>query len=223
MLILPDRAIVSLQGPDTLALLERTVTHAVSDWPVGTWRAGALLTPQGKIIADYLAERTADGVRLDVHAAAAENLIRRMKLFRLRAAVEIDLCTDFVVVADEAGAPDPRCPNDTDLFRRRMVPVREMADAGRLDPARWNLARIGAGIPEWGSDYGAEEVFPTDVNLDVMNGIDYKKGCFIGQEVAEPDEAQGRCPQTHRACLGHRSVEGRRSPRTERNRHGDER
>ena len=176
---LPNRAILTLTGPDTLALLERTVTHTVADWTEGEARYGALLTPQGKIIADYIAHRTADGVQIDVHEDAAEDLLKRLKMFRLRSAVEISRDETLAAVSGESGDHDPRSAL---LFWRSVAPVSEVT--GETDPALYEKKRIAAGVPEWGRDYRAAEVFPTDVNMDLMHGIDYKKGCFVGQEVA---------------------------------------
>ena len=68
-----------------------------------------------------------------------------------------------------------------------------LAEAGDLIPdADWAANRIAAGVPEWGSDYRAAEVFPTDINMDAMGGIDYKKGCFVGQEVASRMKRRGK-------------------------------
>jgi folate-binding Fe-S cluster repair protein YgfZ len=91
MMRFPHRSLIRLTGPDTIALLERTVTNSVKDWAAGEVRYGALLTPQGKIISDYTVLRTDDGVLLDVHEDAAEDLAKRLKMFRLRARVEITL------------------------------------------------------------------------------------------------------------------------------------
>ena len=174
---LPNRTILRLEGPDTLALLERTVTHTVAGWEVGAARYGALLTPQGKVIADYIAHRTAEGVLIDVHAEAAEDLMKRLKMFRLRSAVEIGRDDGLVSAIDVDGAADPRTGT---LPRRSVV---EAAEAEAPLP-RWDALAISAGVPEWGRDYRAAEVFPTDINMDLMDGIDYRKGCFVGQEVA---------------------------------------
>lgn len=174
---IPHRAVLRLDGPDTIELLERTVTHTVADWPAGEMRYGALLTPQGKIIADYLATRTDTGVLIDVHEAARADLEKRLKMFRLRADVVIEADDTLAVLADPAGASDPRSPF---LPHRRIVPDNEAT--GLLED--YNLLRIEAGIPEWGEDYRSAEVFPTDINMDHLSGVDYKKGCFVGQEVA---------------------------------------
>lgn len=184
MKCIPNRTVLSLTGPDTIALLERTVTHSVTNWDEGDVRYGALLTPQGKIIADYLATRTEDGVLLDVHEDAAEDLARRLKMFRLRSDVTIGPREDLQVQQSEAGPPDPRSAS---LPRRFLMP-------GGVDGVSedYHDKRIAAGIPEWGSDYRSAEVFPTDVNMDAMNGIDYKKGCFVGQEVASRMMRRGK-------------------------------
>jgi folate-binding protein YgfZ len=181
---LPNRSILVLSGPDTLALLERTVTHTVADWAEGEARYGALLTPQGKIIADYIAHRTAEGVQIDVHADAADDLLKRLKMFRLRSAVEIVRDETLVSAAGAEGAPDPR---GAALPRRRVV----AAGAATETFPGWDLLAMEAGVPEWGRDYRAAEVFPTDINMDLMNGIDYKKGCFVGQEVASRMKRKG--------------------------------
>ncbi|MEZ5998477.1 MAG: hypothetical protein R3B98_07270 [Hyphomonas sp.] len=183
----PHRTLIRLAGPDTIALLERTVTHTVSDWREGELRYGALLTPQGKVIADYLALRTADGVVLDVHEDAAEDMIKRLKLFRLRAQVDIGEDKAFAVMTDKAGDDDPR---SLKLWWRAYVPA---AEAGEPMPdTNWRACRIAAGVPEWGEDYRAAEIFPTDINMDVMGGIDYRKGCFVGQEVASRMKRRGK-------------------------------
>ena len=174
-----NRTVISLKGPDTLALLERTVTHKVADWTEGEMRYGALLTPQGKVIVDYLAKRIPDGVLIDVHADAADDLLKRLKLFRLRSAVEIAR-EDTMVATSHKGADDD--PRSVALCWRDIEPAGPAAI--RIDWDTYNLSRIRAGVPEWGEDYRAAEVFPTDINMDLMNGVDYKKGCFVGQEVA---------------------------------------
>jgi len=182
---LPNRAILSLTGPDTLALLERTVTHSVTDWEADALRYGALLTPQGKVIADYLATRTADGVLLDVHEDAVDDLAKRLKMFRLRSDVQIERLEDHIVTFDWEGAHDARGLSSHD---HRLI----VQGATETFAEDYNAVRIAAGIPEWGADYRAAEVFPTDVNMDVMGGIDYKKGCFVGQEVASRMKRRGK-------------------------------
>ncbi|MEO1476404.1 MAG: folate-binding protein [Pseudomonadota bacterium] len=153
--LLPYSAVLRLDGPDTVDLLDRIVTCAVADLETGQTRPGALLTPQGKIIADFVLARTATGCTLAVHPSAADTLEKRLKLFRLRADVQIS---------------------------------RDDRDAGIIDDG----ARIAAGQPCFGKDFGEAEVFPTDVNLDRFGGVAYSKGCFVGQEVVSRMYRRGK-------------------------------
>ena len=146
---------ITLDGPDTVTLLERLVTCRVEGLETGARVHGALLTPQGKVLADFVLERTQTGAGLDVSPEIAADLEKRLKLFRLRAEVEI---------------------------------VRTEGDAVEVDHA----ARIGAIAPSFGFDFQTASVFPTDVNLDIGGGIDYKKGCFVGQEVVSRMARRGK-------------------------------
>lgn len=146
---------LTLDGPDTVTLLERLVTCRVDDMQADDARPGALLTPQGKIIADFYLTRTPTGCTLDLHSDIAEALEKRLKMFRLRADVQI--------TRSDLNLP----PQDGD-------------------------ARIVANLPMFGEDFGTAEVFPTDVNLDIRGGIDYKKGCFVGQEVVSRMKRRGK-------------------------------
>ncbi len=207
---LPNRAILSLTGPDTITLLERLVTNDTSDWAPGTTRYGALLTPQGKILADYLAVRTADGVLLDVDKTEVEALAKRMKMFRLRAEVEIDILEDVFVVAGIEDAPegvrpisgaqhvylDPRYPGG----RLRGLATKESWAAWYgYHPAEWSRPineyhadRIANAVPEQGTDFGSADVFPSDINMDVLAGVALNKGCFVGQEVVSRMHRRGK-------------------------------
>lgn len=171
----PNRSILRLSGPDMFALLERTVTHTVENWQDNEMRFGALLTPQGKIIAEYLALYRDGEMLLDCHESVIEDLAKRLKLFRLRADVTIEVAKEMASVTGDLADP-----------RSTALPARNIVPSGQVegDLADWHALRIAAGAPEQGSDFGNAEVFPTDVNMDRLGGIDYKKGCFVGQEVA---------------------------------------
>lgn len=152
---LPYTAILSLEGPDTIDLLDRVVTCSVGDLQTGASRLGALLTPQGKIIADFVLTRTESGCSLAVHPDAIDTLEKRLTLFRLRADVQI-------------------------------------SRGDHLDISTDNAARVAAGQPAFGLDFGEADVFPTDVNLDRFDGIAYTKGCFVGQEVVSRMYRRGK-------------------------------
>lgn len=178
-----QRAVLAVTGPEARDFLQGLLTNSVEG---AAAQAGpvfaALLTPQGKILHTMFVHPAPDGVVLDIAADGADDLKRRLTLFRLRRKIGIEARPDLGVVLGE-GAPDPRHP---DLPRRAIVEGPERADWGAYD-----AARIAAGISDQGRDYGAEEVFPHDVNMDLLHGVDMKKGCFVGQEVVSRMHRKG--------------------------------
>ncbi len=181
-LFLSSRTIISVSGPGADAFLNGIVTASTLGLSDDAFRYGALLTPQGKIIADMLLTRAGEDILLDCASVAASALIRRLTLMKLRAPVSIGERADLGVSVFE-GLPDPRDPRAP---HRRIV-----ARAGATDPAPYHAARIAAGLAEQAIDFGLEEVFPADINMDLMDGIDFRKGCFVGQEVASRMKRRG--------------------------------
>lgn len=194
---LPDRAVFAVTGPDARTFLQRVITRGPEDLSAGGAQLSALLTPQGKILCDFIVFDDGEGGLLfDVPASEADGLIKRFTLYRLRAKAEITRREDLTVAAARgeaetelkmialAAAFDPR---SAELGLRAIVP----GGAPEPDEVNYQTARIAAGVPEFGSDYGPGEVFSTDVNHDRMGGIDYKKGCFVGQEVASRMHRKG--------------------------------
>ncbi len=183
--ILSSRAVLDVTSTDAASFLERLVTCRTDDMNLGDARYGALLTPQGKIIADFLILAIEDGFRLDVAAEALDDLAKRLRLFKLRADVAIVPRPDLAVVLDESGFEDPRS---------RDLPKRTFASAdAAFDPGDtiWRAKRLAAGVSEFGEDFGSADVFPADINMDALNGVDFKKGCFVGQEVVSRMKRRG--------------------------------
>lgn len=207
---LPHRAVLSLSGPDTITLLERLVTHATDNWAPGETRYGALLTPQGKVLADYLAVRTAEGVLIDVSKDQIADFTKRLKMFRLRSQVEIEILEDLFVIAGTDAAPggvrpisgaqlvylDPRYPGG----RLRGFATKDSWAAWYgYHPAEWSrpidqyhLDRIAHLVPEQDVDFATASVFPADINMDVLGGVALNKGCFVGQEVVSRMHRRGQ-------------------------------
>ena len=182
--LLSRRAIISVTGTDAETFLNGLLTVSVSGIAPNEMRYGALLTPQGKIIADMLVAREGEAFLFDCDQAIAANLLKRLNLFRLRAHVAIEENRDMGVVVFD-GMVDPRSPSAP---RRRIV---ARASASEADPTQYHASRIAAGIAEQGVDFAAEEVFPADINMDLVGGIDFKKGCFVGQEVVSRMKRRG--------------------------------
>lgn len=181
-LFLSHRTIISASGPDADTFLNGIVTASTLGLADDAFRYGALLTPQGKIIADMLLTRAGEAILIDCASIAAPALIRRLSLMKLRAAVSIGERADLGVTVFD-GLPDPR---DARAPLRRIAPRGETSDAGP-----YHAARIAAGLAELGIDFAPEEVFPADINMDLLGGIDFRKGCFVGQEVASRMKRRG--------------------------------
>ncbi|KUM24256.1 aminomethyltransferase [Mesorhizobium loti] len=200
--LLEDRALISVSGPDAEHFLQNILTTDLDALRSGEAKPGALLSPQGKILFDFLISRAGDnGFQLECRADIADDFVRRLMLYRLRAKAEIAKQDQlFVTVSwgddstaslfDSIGA-DSTALADT---RFRDVAVRrayggEAKDGG--DPNAWLTLRVGNGIAESGSDYQLGDAFPHDVLLDETGGVGFKKGCYVGQEVVSRMQHRG--------------------------------
>jgi folate-binding protein YgfZ len=192
--LLAGRAVLVLSGPEVFGFLERVVTNAVADWGEGEARYGALLTPQGKVIADFNAVRLSDEVWLDVAAGIVQALAQRLNFLKLRAKVVVAVREDWRVAVVSAGDGgqgegsggwrDPRA---------QALPVRVFTQSTvpEMDGAEWRALAVAACVPEWGADFQEADVFPADINMDFRDGVDFRKGCFIGQEVVSRMKRRG--------------------------------
>ena len=182
---LQDRSVIALTGSDAFGFLQNIITADMDDIYRDGIGYGALLTPQGKIICDFLVLKTGDGYALDVRAQAADALVKRLTLYRLRAKVDIAPRPDLAVFtawggdggAPETARPDPRL---SALGVRWIAPADEIASSTGAD---WHQWRISLGVPEVGVEFPFEDSFPHDAALDSLNGVAFDKGCYIGQEV----------------------------------------
>jgi hypothetical protein len=189
-----DRAVFRFSGADAHKLLNDVVTGHVpaEDDGVAAW--WALLSPQGKILAEGLAGFAQDAIWVDVHQSVADDFFKRMKMYRLRAQVEIeDLRESFRVgyAAEATGGiahRDQRGP--VDLGWRVIAPAEDIA-AWEAEDGPYRLARVEAGIAELGPDYPPLEAFAHDVGMDLLGGIDFAKGCYVGQEVVSRMKHRG--------------------------------
>lgn len=187
--MLTHRGIVAVEGAEAAAFLDRIVTCDVDRIGPDGARFGALLSPQGKILADFIVFRAGPAAfLLDTPAICAADLAKRLGLYRLRAKIAIaDRSADLAVVAGEvagalACATDPRLPA---LGVRSVVERSGSAGPGE-DPGR-----IALGVPECGPDFAPGELFPHEALMDQLAGIDFDKGCYVGQEVVSRMQHRG--------------------------------
>ncbi len=189
------RALVHIDGPEAQTFLQGLITNDMARLAHTTAIYAALLSPQGKIAHTFFVINAPQGgYFLDVLADGAADLLRRLRMFRLRAAVTLESVDDTAMVAlADTGANLPKGafsftdPRNEALGLRLIMPPKTLAQNDKVYEAR----RIGAGIPDQGADFGVEEVFPSDVNMDVQNGVAFKKGCYIGQEVVSRMKRRG--------------------------------
>lgn len=180
--LLNDRAVVRITGPDAGALLHNVLTVDMPGVDRHGSGYGALLTPQGKILWDFILHRLPEGYAADLRADQAEAFAKRLALYKLRAKVEIAAAPDLAVSVEWPGAPErPTDPRLAALGSRWMAPAGSVAtDASGAD---WHRHRVALAIPEGGVDFVFGDTFPHDAAMDSLHGIAFAKGCYIGQEV----------------------------------------
>lgn len=203
---LDDRALIAVAGAEAAHFLHNLVTSDIEGLKPGEGRLAALLTPQGKIIADMLVLNASDEEPLyliDVSRGYADDIMRKLALYRLRAQISIDLLPAETAIAVCLDAPpvtgesfytftDPRAAA---LGQRLYGPADaiDAATAGfaKLDAGAFHTRRVALGIPEGGKDYLPIDIFPHEANFDQLGGVDFRKGCYIGQEVVSRMQHRG--------------------------------
>jgi folate-binding protein YgfZ len=187
-----DRALFRFSGPEAHRLLNDVVTgHVPESGDVAA--AWALLSPQGKILAEGLVGHAEDALWLDVHRDVADDFFKRMKMYRLRAKVEIE---DLRQTHRMGFATEPAHLAHRDrlgpvaIGYRVIAPV-EAAGDWATDDAAYHASRIAAGILHQGNDFPANDAFAHDLGFDILDGIDFAKGCYVGQEVVSRMKHRG--------------------------------
>lgn len=198
--LLPDRGVLKVAGDDARRFLNGLATNDIGKLSAGRACYAALLTPQGKIIGDFIAtEAPAEGgggIFLDVPKALARTLMDKLSFYKLRAKVLVDDLSDVLgvmAVWDGAGKSeyglcyaDPRLPALG--FRIMLSPHlagEAAADLGAMvvEAAAYEAHRIALGVPRGGEDFVYGNAFPHEADMDQLGGVDFAKGCYVGQEV----------------------------------------
>ena len=199
--VLSDRGVVAVTGEDARKLLQGILTNDMDLLDTRPAMLAALLSAQGKVLFDFLVVAGSDGYLLETARTRTGELVNRLKIYRLRAKVDIRDCGEELVVtaawgalpskaATAAGYPDPRHPGLG--WRGIMVAggPEPMPQAG-AGAAAYHAHRIGLGVPEGGKDYDYADAFPHEANLDLLHGLSFTKGCYIGQEIVARMEHRG--------------------------------
>ncbi|WP_171207779.1 MULTISPECIES: folate-binding protein YgfZ [unclassified Ruegeria] len=174
---MPNRRIFRLSGADTDSFLQGLITNDIEGLADGLVYA-ALLTPQGKYLADFFLKRDGDAVLLDVAETLADGLQKRLAMYKLRADVTIEpsgLNLQRGTGPAPAGAlPDPR---HKDMGWRAYTEAAEAHDG-----TDWDAIRVRHGIPETNIELTPDS-YILESGFEDFNGVDFKKGCYVGQEV----------------------------------------
>ena len=202
--LLPDRGVIKIAGIDARKFLNGLVTADMGKVTPAKPCFAALLTPQGKIIVDFIVAEAADGgFLLDCPRTQAPALVERLGFYKLRAKVVIEDISDIAaVMAVWNGAapahwgacyPDPRLPE----LGLRCISPPHPADAASafgaelVDAGAYEMHRIALGVPAGGLDFAYGDTFPHEADMDQLHGVDFQKGCFVGQEVVSRMEHRG--------------------------------
>ena len=199
--LLPERGVVKVAGDDARHFLNGLATNDIGKVSPGSARFAALLTPQGKIVVDFIVTEApaADGggFFLDCPRALAPELVQKLKFYKLRAKVIAEDLSDALgVMAVWGGAP-----TDSDyglsyadqrlaaLGSRVILPPSQAPEAATdlgaelVGLEAYDAHRIALGVPRGGNDFSYGDTFPHEANMDQLGGVDFDKGCYVGQEV----------------------------------------
>jgi tRNA-modifying protein YgfZ len=205
--LLPDRGIVTVKGEDAEKLIQGLISNDMALLATQAALHTGVLSPQGKILFDMFVVKAPDGYCLETAREMTTRLVEHFLRYKLRAKADVaDACADYTVAA-VWGAPyepkgqgtqpiwfaDPRLP---ELGYREFVTIDSdwalaghAADSGT--PQEYHAHRIALGVPEGGKDYAFGDTYPHEALFDELNGVSFKKGCFIGQEVVARMEHRG--------------------------------
>ena len=189
---LQDRAVIRLGGADRKSFLQGLITQDMDALAPTTPIFAALLTPQGKILFDFFVYDNGDELLLDCNAEAAPALVKRLTLYKLRAAVTLEqddalsvfAATQPFAINGADARPDPR----HEALGWRLVTE---ANDAHTQTGAYETRRLALGAPEFGKDFDSSEMFLMDVNYDALGAVSYQKGCFVGQEVASRMKRKG--------------------------------
>lgn len=217
--LLADRGVLRISGADAIPFLNGIVSNDVAklaDAEAGSAMFAGLLTPQGKILFDFICVRTSDGLVIDCWREQAAELAKKLSFYKLRAAVTVEDRSAALAVVVAAGgdaeataavktlpgAMTYRDPRHSELGHRAIVAcdvASQSAPTSQGDaPDAYDDLRIGLGVPEIGKDYAPATTYPHEADYDLFNGVSFRKGCYVGQEVVSR--------MHHKAVVRHRFV-----------------
>lgn len=191
-LTLPSRALVRFGGAEAVDFLNDLITADAATIPEGQLRPAMLLTPQGRVLFDFLISRDGDDLVIELDRERRAEFIKKMTLYRMRRAVTItpdDRAVEVKINGDE-GLIDPRFDGSVG----RVYAASDQDDQPAINPqdeTLWQAFRYRHGVAEGANDLPPEKALPLEARLDLNDGISFQKGCYIGQEVTARTRYRG--------------------------------
>lgn len=187
---LNDRAVLEVTGEDRLAFLQGLISNDVTAIPEGGALWAALLTPQGKWLADFFLIPRGDRLLMDVEAGLADMVMAKLLRFRLRSKVamarlELAVQAGWGEPVPEGAVPDPRLP-EAGWRLITEAPLTATASAENYDAHRLSL-----GLPDGSRDLQAEQSILLEAGFDELHGVSWSKGCYMGQELTARTKYRG--------------------------------
>ncbi|GJM03578.1 MAG: folate-binding protein [Rhodomicrobium sp.] len=203
LVALVDRGLIRVTGEEASPFLQSLVTNDVTKAEADKAVFAGLLTPQGKINYEFFIVPVEGGYLLETGRGCADDLVKKLKLYKMRADVRIDNLSDETMTFWLASAPETteglfacyRDPRYEKMGYRIAVTLEGMKafcssfDACEID--YYHLTRLQYAVPEGGYDYAFGDTFPHEAGYDLLNGVDFSKGCYVGQEVVSRMQHRG--------------------------------
>jgi hypothetical protein len=198
--LLPDRGVLAVSGDDRASFLQGLVSNDTTKLAPGRSMYAALLTAQGKYLHDFIMVEQGDTIWLDAEAARIADLKRRLSMYRLRTKVAIEALPELAVAAvfgghlPEIAVPDPRLPElggRAILPRDTLRPTLAGLGLAEVEFAEYDRLRLGLGIPDGSRDLVVDKSILLEAGFDELHGVDWQKGCYIGQELTARTKYRG--------------------------------
>ncbi len=185
---LKNRSLIRVSGPEAQPFLQNLITTDLAALAADEARPGALLTPQGKILFDFMIWQDGDGFIIETDDDQRDALLKRLTMYKLRAAVDLSPAGEGVTVSWDGAHTGPA---DSRFAKAGVALVRQAGQHGADDREIYDALRIASGVAVSGQDYALQDAFPHDVLMDFNGGLSFKKGCYVGQEVVSRMQHRG--------------------------------
>ncbi|MBY5588964.1 folate-binding protein YgfZ [Rhizobium leguminosarum] len=195
---LKDRSLLFVSGAEAQSFLQNLITTDIIALGADEARPGALLTPQGKILFDFMIWQDGDGYMIETDAGQRDSMLKRLTMYKLRAAVTLAPSTEEGVTVswgedaeDSQGVRGSQGARDSRFAKAGVTLTHRPGKHGDSAEALYDALRISHGIVTSGSDFALQDAFPHDVLMDFNGGLSFRKGCYVGQEVVSRMQHRG--------------------------------